>query len=263
MEPNQTPASTAAGDLSGRVAVVTGASSGIGAATARLLAAKGARVALLARRKDLLDRQVEAIDSAGGHAIAIVVDVTSKADIDQAVQVVAARLGAVNLVVNNAGVMLPGPMAEGRVDDWEHMVSLNFTAALRIIGAFLPGLLQSAAEGCPADLVNISSIAAQNVYPNFAVYGATKAATSHLSRHLRVELGGKDVRVSMIEPGIVATELQSHFTDRDAIDWIESTRQSIDWLAPEDVAEMVAFTVGLPKHVNLQQVTIMPTRQAS
>ena len=92
---------------------------------------------------------------------------------------------------------------------------------------------------------------------------ATKAATSHLSRHLRVELGPKGVRVSMIEPGIVATELQSHFSDQGAIDWLENTRETIEWLRAEDVAEAIAFTVGLPSHVNLQQVTIMPTRQAT
>jgi NADP-dependent 3-hydroxy acid dehydrogenase YdfG len=112
-------------------------------------------------------------------------------------------------------------------------------------------------------LINISSIAAQNIYPNFAVYSATKAATSHLSRHLRVELGAKDVRVSVIEPGIVGTELQSHFTDQGAIDWLASTKATVAWLQPADIAETIAFTVSLPKHVNLQQVTIMPTRQAT
>ncbi len=249
--------------LSNRVAVVTGASSGIGAATARVLAARGAKVALLARRQHLLDQHVARIAAAGGHAIGIAVDITDQKSVDDAVKVVTAEFGIVNLVVNNAGVMLPAPIAEVRKQDWEHMISLNVTAALRIIGAFVPSLLEAAKEGCPADLVNISSIAAQNVYPNFAVYSATKAATSHLSRHLRVELGASDVRVSMLEPGIVATELQSHFADQGAIDWLESTRKTIDWLHGEDIAETIAFTVALPKHVNLQQVTIMPTRQAN
>lgn len=254
---------TPQGPLSQRVAVVTGASSGIGAATARLLAARGAKVALLARRKDLLDRHVAEIGSAGGHALALEVDVTDAKSVEEAVRAVTAEFGVVNLLVNNAGIMLPAPIAEIRVADWEQMISLNLTAALRVIGAFVPSLLEAAADGCTADLVNISSIAAQNIYPNFAVYSATKAATSHLSRHLRVELGARDVRVSMIEPGIVATELQSHFSDQGAIDWLEGTRRSMDWLQGEDVAETIAFTVALPRHVNLQQVTIMPTRQAS
>jgi NADP-dependent 3-hydroxy acid dehydrogenase YdfG len=249
--------------LAHRVAVITGASSGIGAATARVLAARGAKVALLARRQHLLDQQVANITAAGGHAIAYAVDVTQQKSVNEAVKAITAEYGVVNLVVNNAGVMLPAPIAEVRTTDWEHMISLNLTATLRIIGAFLPSLLEAAKEGCPADLVNISSIAAQNVYPNFAVYAATKAATSHLSRHLRVELGASDVRVSMIEPGIVATELQSHFADQGAIDWLEGTRKTVDWLQGEDVAETIAFTVSLPPHVNLQQVTIMPTRQAS
>ena len=247
--------------LDARVAVVTGASSGIGAATASLLALRGARVALLARRKHLLDQQVAAIHAAGGHAMALAVDVTDQGAVDAAARTIAAEFGIVNLVVNNAGVMLPGPIAEKRVAEWEHMISLNLTAALRVTGAFVPSLLEAAAEGCPADLVNVSSIAAQNVYPNFAVYSATKAATSHLSRHLRVELGAKDVRVCMVEPGIVETELQSHFKDQSAIAWLAGTRQTMDWLRAEDVAETIAFTVALPRHVNVQQLTLMPTRQ--
>ncbi|WP_298928992.1 SDR family oxidoreductase [uncultured Ramlibacter sp.] len=249
--------------LSSRVAVVTGASSGIGAATAALLAARGAKVALLGRRTELLQRHAVDIAGAGGVAIAVTVDVTDPRSVEKAAATIAAQLGVVNLVVNNAGVMLPSPITEHRTEDWDHMISLNLSAALRITGVFLPSLLDAAADGCPADLVNISSIAAQNIYPNFAVYSATKAATSHLSRHLRGELGVKGVRVSMIEPGIVATELQSHFSDQGAIDWLESTRETIEWLQPEDVAQAIAFTVGLPPHVNLQQVVIMPTRQAS
>ena len=233
---------SAATVLDARVAVITGASGGIGAATARLLAARGAKVALLGRRKSLLDQQVAEISAAGGSAIAIAVDLTDQKAVDDAAKAVAAEFGIVNLVVNNAGIMLPAPVAEKRVADWEHMISLNLMAAMRVIGSFVPSLLEAAADGCPSDLVNVSSIAAQNIYPNYAVYSATRAATSHLSRHLRVELGAKDVRVCVVEPGAVGTG---------------------DGLEAEDVAGTIAFAVGLPKHINLQQITIMPTRQAT
>jgi NADP-dependent 3-hydroxy acid dehydrogenase YdfG len=114
-----------------------------------------------------------------------------------------------------------------------------------------------------ADLVNISSIAAQNIFPNFAVYSGTKAYVTHLSRTLRVELGARNVRVSAIEPGIVGTELQSHVTDAGAREWLAGSQQQMTWLSPEDVAETINFLVTQPAHVNLQQVTIMPTHQAS
>lgn len=248
--------------LSGRVAVVTGASSGIGAATAKLLAAQGAKVAALARRKDRLDDLVAEITAAGGIALALAVDVTSQKRVDDAAQQVAEQFGNVDLVVNNAGVMLPAPIEERRIEDWQHMIELNLAGKMWIIGAFVPHLVVAASAGGPADLVNISSIAAQYVFPNFAVYGATKAAISHLTRHLRAELGIKDVRVSMIEPGIIATELQSHITDEGALAWLAESKKTIEWLQPENIAEVIAFTVAQPRHVNLQQITIMPTRQA-
>jgi NADP-dependent 3-hydroxy acid dehydrogenase YdfG len=248
--------------LAGRVAVVTGASSGIGAATAAALAARGAKVAMLARRAPQMARLAQAITDAGGTALALPIDVTKQTSIDDSAKAIAAELGTVSIVVNNAGVMLPAPVVERRTDDWERMIDLNFTGAMRVIGAFVPGLIEAARSGGPADLVNISSIGSQLTFPNFAVYCATKAAITHLSRNLRTELGPKDVRVSVIEPGLVATELQSHVTDADSLGWLAQARNTVDWLSGDDIAETIAFLVGQPKHVNLQQVTIMPTRQA-
>jgi NADP-dependent 3-hydroxy acid dehydrogenase YdfG len=248
--------------LTGRVAVVTGASSGIGAATAAALAARGAKVAILARREQHLARLAQDITNAGGTALALPIDVTKQASIDDSAKAIADQLGTVSIVINNAGVMLPAPVVERRTSEWEQMIDLNITGAMRVIGAFVPALIEAAKRGGPADLVNISSIGAELAFPNFAVYCATKAAISHLSRNLRTELGPKDVRVSFIEPGLVATELQSHVTDDMANSWLESVRNTIDWLSGDDVAETIAFVVSQPKHVNLQQVTIMPTRQA-
>lgn len=247
--------------LTGRVAVVTGASSGIGAATARTLAARGAKVAVLARRADKLAALVEEIQASGGIAVAYPVDVTKQSAVDAVAAAIAKDLGVVSLVVNNAGIMLPAPITETRTEDWETMVNLNITGALRVLGAFNPALIESAARGTPADLINISSIAAQNVFPTFAVYSGTKAFVSHLSRHLRTELGPKDVRVSMVEPGLVITELADHVKDQGVKDWIGGAKQAFQLLTSEDIAEAIAYLAAQPKHVNIQQLTIMPTRQ--
>lgn len=133
----------------------------------------------------------------------------------------------------------------------------------RIIGAFTSALVKTGGGAGPADLVNISSIAAKNIFPAFAVYSGTKAFVTHLSVTLRAELGAKGVRVTAIEPGIVGTELQDHVDFQGAIDWLEGTKGQIEWLKSDDIAEAIAFTVSLPKRVNLQQVTIMPTAQAT
>jgi NADP-dependent 3-hydroxy acid dehydrogenase YdfG len=246
-----------------RVAVISGASSGIGLYTARLLAARGAKVALLARRKDVLEQAVSEIRAAGGEALALTVDVTDQASVDAAAAAVEQAYGPANLVFNNAGIMLPGAIEERKVGEWEQQIDLNITGAMRVIAAFVPQLTRSAKLGATADLINTSSIAGQNIYPYFAVYSATKAYVSHLTRHLRVELGPKKVRVSMIEPGITATELQGHVTFQGAKDWLAGAEEAMDFLQPQDIAEVVAFLADQPKHVNLQQVVVMPTGQAT
>ena len=253
----------AQGALEGRVAVITGASSGIGEATAKALALRGARVALLARRTEKLDRLKGDIRQAGGLAEAWQLDVTDRAAVDRVAADVLARLGHVDIVVNNAGIMLPNPIEQRRIDQWQQQIDLNVTGLMNVIGAFMSALVQAGSGKGPADLVNISSIAAENVFPAFAVYSATKAFVTHLSIHLRVELGSKGVRVSSIEPGIVGTELASHVDFKGALDWLEGAKSRMELLTAEDVAETIAFTVGLPKRVNLQQVMIMPTGQAS
>ncbi|MEV7199243.1 SDR family oxidoreductase [Streptomyces griseoluteus] len=250
--------------LSGRVAVVTGASSGIGEATAERLAAMGARVAVLARRAERLDSLVERIGQKGGRALAIAVDVTDVAAVQSAADRVTDDFGDADLLVNNAGVMLPAPIEERATDQWQQQVDLNITGLMNVIGVFTPQLVKAAQERGVADLVNMSSIAAQNIFPNFAVYSGTKAFVTHLSRHLRVELGPKKVRVSALEPGIVGTELQNHVTDEGALQWLADSKESgMEWLTPQDIADVVGYLTALPSRVNLQQVTIMPTAQPS
>ncbi|MEW2290212.1 SDR family oxidoreductase [Streptomyces sp. NPDC047841] len=259
----ETSATASVRPLDGRVAVITGASSGIGEATAEHLAAQGAKVAVLARRAERLDDLVARIGKNGGTAVAITVDVTDAAAVQAAADRVQAELGGADLLFNNAGVMLPAPVEELRADQWQRQIDLNVSGLMNVIGAFTPQLVRAAQERGVADLINTSSSAAQNLYPTFAVYAGTKAFVSHLSKHLRIELGPKKVRVSAIEPGIVGTELQDHVTDTGAREWLEGSKDTIDWLQSIDIAQTVGFIASLPLRVNLPQVFIMPTAQPS
>jgi NADP-dependent 3-hydroxy acid dehydrogenase YdfG len=168
--------------------------------------------------------------------------------------------GRVDLVVNNAGVMLAAPVTDVRTDQWARMIDLNLTGALRVIGEFTPDLLAAAAEGGTADLVDISSVAAHGLFPDYAVYCATKAAITHLSANLRGEFGPKDVRVTNIEPGLVDTELISHLDEDQAAGlapWIDAVGR----LSSADLADVVAYAASRPRHVNLRQIVVLPTRQ--
>jgi NADP-dependent 3-hydroxy acid dehydrogenase YdfG len=249
--------------LRGRTAVVTGAASGMGEATARLLAAHGARVALLARRADRLDEVAAKIVAEGGEALAVPADVTDPAGVESAAHRTREAYGPVDLVVNAAGVMLPNPVTAGREDEWTRMIDTNLTGALRVVRAFVPDLLAAASEGRPADLVNISSIGAHLAFPDYSVYGATKAALTHLSATLRTELGPRDVRVTNIEPGLTDTELAGHIDNAALSDALDGMFASVGTaLSAGDVADLVAYTVSRPAHVNLRQAVVLPTRQA-
>jgi NADP-dependent 3-hydroxy acid dehydrogenase YdfG len=247
--------------LAGRVMVVSGASSGIGAATAQRLARLGAKVAVLARRKDRLDALVHTIEAAGGTAAAVPVDVTDRVAVQAAADEIAERLGTVDLVFNNAGVQLISAIEDLKVDDWQRQIDLNIGGVMNVIAAFLPQLTAAAADG-PADLINTSSIAATRILEKFSIYSGTKAYISHLTRLLRVELGPKNVRVSAIEPGMVATELPDHVTDADATALMAGLIRDINVLQSDDIAETVAFIASVPRHVNLTEITILPTAQA-
>ncbi|TFI31486.1 SDR family oxidoreductase [Streptomyces sp. 4R-3d] len=247
--------------LAGRVAVVSGASSGMGAVTAERLAELGATMVVLARRQDRLDDVVKNIEAAGGTALALAVDVTDREAVRSAAQQVAARFGTADLVFNNAGVQLISGIEELKVDEWQRQIDLNITGLMNIIAAFLPQLTDSAARGRPADLINTSSIAATRILAKFSVYSGTKAYISHLTRLLRVELGPKMVRVATIEPGMVDTELPDHVTDPDASRLMADLIHDIDVLQGADIAETVAFMAAVPRHVNLTEITVLPTAQ--
>ncbi|MEU7583539.1 SDR family oxidoreductase [Streptomyces sp. NPDC041068] len=248
--------------LTGRVAVVTGASSGIGEATARELAAQGARVALLARRADRLEEHVTRIEAAGGTALAVPADVSDPASLTAAAADIRARLGRVDLVVNNAGLALPDLLDGSAGTNWQRMIDVNVTGAFAVVETFVPDLLAGAAERGHADLVNISSAAAESVLPGFAGYAASKAAFSHLSRNLRARLGPADVRVTNIEPGTVDTELRDHIDDPAISAAVQEAVGAIGNIpSGGDVADLIAFAVGRPRHVNLSQISVLPTRE--
>jgi NADP-dependent 3-hydroxy acid dehydrogenase YdfG len=248
--------------LTGRVAVITGASSGIGAATATRLAGLGATVVLAARRADNLDTLVTRITDAGGVALALPLDVTDRSAVLTAARQVADQFGPADLVFNNAGVQLISPIEDAEFDEWQQQIDLNVTGVMNVIGAFVPQLVEAAAQGKPADLITTSSIAATRVLEKFSVYSGTKAYISQLTRLLRVELGRKMVRVCAIEPGMVDTELPLHVTDPDASRLMADLLRDIDVLTAADVAETVAFVASVPRHVNLTEITILPTEQA-
>ncbi|MBB5956070.1 NADP-dependent 3-hydroxy acid dehydrogenase YdfG [Saccharothrix tamanrassetensis] len=245
-------------DLTNRTAVVTGAASGIGAEIALVLARSGARVALLARRTERLTALADRIVAEGGQGFAVTADVTK--DLSDAVRAVHDTYGRVDLVVNNAGVMLANPIAAGRTDEWSRMIDTNISGVLNVIDAFSGDLIEAAGSG-PSDLVNISSVGAHLTFPNFAVYTATKAAVTHLSANLRAELGPLDVRVTNVEPGFTESELAEHIGNaaiRDAVDgWFDGVGR----LTSAEVADVVGYATSRAKHVNLRQIMVLPTRQ--
>ncbi|RKN39753.1 SDR family oxidoreductase [Streptomyces hoynatensis] len=263
--PSGTPAEAASRaaypGLAGRVAVVTGAASGMGEATARLLAANGARVALLARRAGRLTALAERIAAEGGRALPVPVDVTEGAAVEAAAGRVRAELGRPDLVVNAAGVMLPNPLAEARIDEWTRMIDTNLTGVLRIVRAFTPDLLAAAGAGGAADLVTVSSIGAHVVFPTYAVYGATKAALTQLAAGLRAELGPRDVRVTNIEPGLTDTELGEHIDNAELSGALAGMFDELGGLTAGDVADLIGYAVSRPRRVNLRQIVALPTRQ--
>jgi NADP-dependent 3-hydroxy acid dehydrogenase YdfG len=236
----------------GRVAVITGASSGIGEATARALAADGHSVALLARRAD----RIQALASElGNGAIAIEADVTDRDSILAAAERVQQELGGADILVNNAGVMLTAPFTSDQREEHRRMVETNLLGAMTVTDVFLVQL--RAGDG--GDLVNISSVAGRVAPAGFAAYSATKWGINGWSEALRVELQ-PDIRVTVIEPGAIATELSDHITHGDSK---KAAKEFLDSaIPPSDIADVIAFAVSRPHRVTLNEILVRPTVQA-
>jgi NADP-dependent 3-hydroxy acid dehydrogenase YdfG len=243
--------------LTKAAALVTGASSGIGAATARRLAADGAAVALVARRRDRLDRLAGEIADAGGQAVAIEADITEPERASEAVQDTLDQLGRLDVLVNNAGIMLLGTALHATIEDWERMVELNVSALLHVTHAAVPYLIDAAATSPRrvADIVNISSTAGRVARPASSVYNLTKFGLTGFTESLRQELLVERVRVSVVEPGTVDTELVDHLGEetRDA-----ARRQvsGIDPLRAEDVADAISYIVTRERRVAVNEILV-------
>lgn len=252
-----------AASLDGTFALVTGASSGIGEATARTLAAQGATVGLVARREDRLEALASGIRAAGGTAVAFPADLTAEGEAARLVARAVARLGRLDTLVNAAGIMLVGPALDAPVEEWQRNVDLNVSALLRLAHAALPHLVAAARQQARgvADLVNISSVAGRQAIGGAAVYSMTKFGVTAFSDALRQELAALHVRVSTVEPGAVATELTSHI--RDGIrEQNQAWYASMETLQPQDIADAVTYIVTRPRHVAVNELLIRPTEQA-
>ena len=238
-------------DTSSRVAVITGASSGIGEATARALAADGHRVALLARRDDKIRQLAEELDG----AISIVADVTDRDSMLAAAERVKHELGGADILVNNAGMMLLGTFGPDNHEDYAPMIETNLLGAITTTEVFLEQLRDGG-----GDLINLSSVAGRTARPSNGVYAATKWGINGWSEALRQELL-PDIRVMVIEPGAVDTELTSHINDAEAKQSAEEMYSNAS-ITAQDVAEVIAFAVSRPQTVSLNEILIRPTAQA-
>jgi NADP-dependent 3-hydroxy acid dehydrogenase YdfG len=243
--------------LKNTVALVTGSSSGIGAATARRLAAEGAAVALVARRRERLEELASAIRADGGTALVVEADVTGRQQAQAAVDQAVAGLGRLDTLVSNAGVMLLGPALGAPVDEWDAMVSLNVQGMLHVTHAALPHLVRAAADSPRrvADLVTISSTAGRVARPGSSVYNLTKFGVTGFSEALRQEMLGRRVRVSVVEPGTVDTELVTHLS-QDIRQAAESQIESIEPLRSDDVADAVAYIVTRDRRVAVNEILV-------
>jgi NADP-dependent 3-hydroxy acid dehydrogenase YdfG len=249
-------------DLNGTVALVTGASSGIGEATALELASRGAVVAIVARRDDRLQDLASRISDAGGGALVLEADVTSQELAQRAVERTVDELGRLDTLVNNAGMMLLGPALDAPLEEWEQMIDINVRGLLYCAHAALPHLLRAAQDGPRqvADMVNISSVAGRRARRGSAVYNLTKHGVGAFSEALRQEVTGRHLRVSLIEPGAVATELSSH-NRPEVRQQIGQRFQDIEHLQAQDIADTIAYIVTRPRRVAINEVLIRPTDQ--
>jgi NADP-dependent 3-hydroxy acid dehydrogenase YdfG len=248
------------GRLEKTVAIVTGASSGIGAATAKLLAAEGASVSLIARRRERLEDLAADIRGDGGSAVVVEADVRRQEEASAGVDRTVEEFGRLDILVNNAGVMLLGPAVDAPLSEWQQMVELNVLGLLYCAHAALPHLIRAAesSERGVADMVNISSVAGRFARNGNGVYSLTKHGIGAFSESLRQELAGRHVRLSLVEPGATATELASH--NRPEI--LESIRSQFgQTMGAEDIAEAIAFIVTRPAHVAINELLIRPTEQ--
>jgi NADP-dependent 3-hydroxy acid dehydrogenase YdfG len=241
--------------INGKVVAITGASSGIGEATARLLARSGAKIALGARRIDRLEKIVSEIKAEGGEAVACALDVTQRGSVTAFVDSAMCAFGQLDVFINNAGVMLVAPLGELKIDEWDQMIDVNVRGMLHGIAAALP-IMQKQADG---HIVNISSVAGHKVAPGFTVYCGTKFAVGAISEGVRQE-AGPGVRCTVVSPGAVQTELPTHIATgaaKEAVDAMYATAA----LDADAIARGVLYAISRPPDVDVNEILIRPTAQ--
>jgi len=245
-------------ELNGKVALVTGASSGIGAATALKLASKGVKVGLAARRAAKLQALVAQIEADGGQALAIEMDVVSPESVKAGVDTLVRAYGGIDILFNNAGLMPISDIESLKVAEWHRMIDVNIKGVLNSTAAALPHLKQRGA----GHIINTSSIAGRKVFAGLSVYCATKHAITAFSEGLRLEVAPKhNIRVTCIQPGAVDTELFEHITDEGYRQQMEGLRSQMTFLSAGEIADTVLFAVQSPSHVNVAELFVLPTNQ--
>ncbi|MBT9187557.1 SDR family oxidoreductase [Zobellia russellii] len=244
-------------NIKDKVIIITGASSGIGEATALKLSKEGAKVVLTARREDRLKDLKEKIENNGGEALIVTGDVTSKSDYEELVNKTLEKFNTIDALINNAGLMPLSYVEKLKTDEWEKMVDVNIKGVLNGVAAVLPTMI----ENKGGNIINISSSAAHNYFPGGAVYCATKSAVKMFSEGLRQELAPKyGINVTSIEPGAVSTELTDTITDEDIKETFKEM-QKMTFLEAEDIAEAIHYALVQPARANINDVFIMPTEQ--
>lgn len=244
--------------LNGKIALVTGASSGIGAATAVKLAEAGAKVGIAARRTDKLEDLKAKIEAAGGEALVLEMDVVDQASIDAAVKKLIDAHGAIDILVNNAGLMPLSDIDQFKVDEWHRMVDVNVKGLFNTTAAVLPQMIKQRS----GHVFNMSSIAGRKVFKGLSVYCATKHAVAAFSDGLRMEVGPKhNIRVTCIQPGAVATELYDHITDPGYRQQMDELSNQMTFLQGEDIGDTIVFAAQAPAHVDVAELFVLPVEQ--
>jgi NADP-dependent 3-hydroxy acid dehydrogenase YdfG len=243
-------------NIAGKVIVITGASSGLGAAAARLLAREGASVVLGARRTDRIEALANELNGLGGKALAVATDVTRREQVERLVDAAVAAYGRLDVMVNNAGLMPHSPLDRLKVDEWERMVDVNIKGVLYGIAAALRHMKEQQA----GHIINVSSVAGHKVSPAAAVYAATKHAVRALSEGLRQEVKAYNIRTTIISPGAVASELADSISEPDIAESIHQFYA--EFAIPADsFARAVAFAISQPDDVDINEILFRPTRQ--
>ena len=243
-------------NIEGKVVVITGASSGLGEATARLLSAQGATVVLGARRIERLQKLADELTGSGAKALAVTTDVIHCDQVKRLVDTAVQKFGRVDVMLNNAGLMQQSPLERLKVDEWDNMIDINIKGVLYGIAAALPHMKRQKA----GHIINVSSVAGHKITPLGAVYCATKHAVRALSEGLRTEVKPYNIRTTVISPGAVATELPSHITDRDSAAGIQKFYEGFA-IPADSFARAVVFAMSQPDDVDINEILFRPTRQ--